>query len=152
MNSRVASRPGALARASRPVLARAAAALVVSGVCLLAAGCSTDETGSDETPQQFVDRAQLPSCGEVDLDQGAEIPAESLTCLEDAGDEGAELAVTRPTTEGDPIIEYYRVLPGGGWEAYIDATQDEFGGGWWYTECPDAEALVDLAKCEGSRL
>ena len=67
-------------------------------------------------------------------------------------EEGAELSVTRPTTEGEPITEYYRVLPGGGWEAYIDATEDSSGGGWWYTDCPDAETIEDLATCEGAPL
>ncbi len=51
-------------------------------------------------PQQFVDRETLPSCGEVALTQGEEIPAENLACLDEAGDAGAELAVTRPTHRG----------------------------------------------------
>ena len=91
----------------------AAAALTGALVALLS-GCAQGPATPAPTPTQFTDRAVLPSCGEVELGQGDEIPAENLTCLQDAADEGAELAVTRPTTEGDPVTEYYRVLPGGG--------------------------------------
>jgi hypothetical protein len=132
---------------------RAAAGVVlVAGVLLSLAGCAAGPAEPVETPSAFLDREELPSCGELELAPGEEIPAESLTCLEDAGDEGAELAVTRPTTEGDPVTEYYRVLPGGGWEAFIDGSQDRNGGIWWYTDCPDAEAIEDLAACEGAAL
>jgi hypothetical protein len=126
-------------------------------LCVLAgaaAGCAAGpvEPGSVPTPSQFTDRTELPSCGELSLAQGDEIPAENLECLEQAGAEGAELAVTRPTTEGDPVTEYYRVLPGGGWEAYLDGSMDRYGGQWWYTDCPDAETIEDLAACEGAAL
>lgn len=131
---------------------RIAAALAVCATVALTAGCGAEATGPQPTPQQFLDRESLPSCGEFTLAQGDEIPAEAFTCLDEAGEEGAELSVTRPTTEGEPITEYYRVLPGGGWEAYIDATEDSSGGGWWYTDCPDAESLEDLAACEGAPL
>jgi hypothetical protein len=130
------------------------AALALCGLCAMAAGCAAGpvQPGSVPTPQQFVDRETLPSCGEVTLTQGEEIPAENLSCLDEAGDAGAELAVTRPTTEGDPVTEYYRVLPGGGWEAYLDGSMDRYGGQWWYTDCPDAKVIEDLATCTGKPL
>lgn len=131
---------------------RAAAVLLVCGLAGVTSGCATGPTGPVETPTQFTDREALPSCGELELSQGDEIPGENLECLEGAGEAGAELAVTRPTTEGDPVTEYYRVLPGGGWEAYIDGSQDRNGGVWWYTDCPDAETIEDLATCEGAVL
>jgi hypothetical protein len=136
-------------------MSRARGALAVALMCALAAvtsGCAAGPAAPVETPSQFTDREPLPSCGELELAQGDAIPAENLECLEAAGDEGAELAVTRPTTEGDPVTEYYRVLPGGGWEAYIDGSQDREGGVWWYTDCPDAETLDDLAQCRGAVL
>lgn len=133
-------------------LTRTAVALVACAAVALTAGCAAEATGPQPTPQQFLDRESLPSCGEVTLSTEEQIPDESVTCLDEAGEEGGELSVTRPTTEGEPITEYYRVLPGGGWEAYIDASQDSFGGGWWYTECPEAENIEDLAACEGARL
>lgn len=129
----------------------AAAALTGALVALLS-GCAQGPATPAPTPTQFTDRAVLPSCGEVELGQGDEIPAENLTCLQDAANEGAELAVTRPTTEGDPVTEYYRVLPGGGWEAYIDGSQDSNGGIWWFTPCPEAKTLEDLATCQGGPL
>ena len=127
-------------------------ALTVCTLAALTAACSSGGGGPVETPQQFVDRDPLASCGELTLAQGEEIPEEAFACLTEAGEEGAELAVTRPTTEGEPITEYYRVLPGGGWEAYIDASQDSSGGGWWYTDCPDAQTIEDLAACQGAPL
>lgn len=132
----------------------AAAVLGLSAVGLMVAGCAAGpvEPGSVPTPQQFLDRAELPSCGEITLAQGDEIPSENLGCLDSAGPEGAELSVTRPTTEGDPVTEYYRVLPGGGWEAYLDGSMDRYGSQWWFTDCPDARDLEDLAQCRGTAL
>lgn len=128
------------------------AAGVLAAVAALSAGCAAEAAAPAPTPTSFLERAVLPSCGEVELGQGEEIPAENITCLEEAGPEGAELAVTRPTTEGDPFTEYYRVLPGGGWEAYIDGSQDPNGGIWWFTPCPEAQTLEDLAQCQGGPL
>ncbi|SFS03128.1 hypothetical protein SAMN04487846_1640 [Microbacterium sp. cf046] len=127
------------------------AALILCAAGAMMAGCASGpvEPGSVPTPQPFLDRTPLPSCGAITLAQGDEIPAENLDCLESAGDEGAELSVTRPTTEGDPVTEYYRVLPGGGWEAYLDGSMDRHGGQWWFTDCPDARGLEDLAQCRG---
>jgi hypothetical protein len=124
--------------------------LCATGAILV--GCASGPAGPVPTPTRFTDRAELTSCGTLELGPGEGIPAESIACLEDAGDAGAELSVTRPTTEGDPVTEYYRVLPGGGWEAYIDGSQDRNGGIWWYTPCPDAAELEDLAQCEGGAL
>jgi hypothetical protein len=131
-----------------------AAALIVGVVGLTLAGCAAGpvEPGSVPTPTQFAERAELPSCGTVTLAQGDEIPAENLDCLDSAGPEGAELSVTRPTTEGDPVTEYYRVLPDGGWEAYLDGSMDRYGSQWWFTDCPDARDLEDLAQCRGTAL
>lgn len=128
--------------------------LTLCAVAAATAGCAAGPVapGSVPTPARFTDRSELPSCGEVTLAQGDQIPAENLDCLESAGAEGAELAVTRPTTEGDPVTEYYRVLPDGGWEAYLDGSMDRYGGQWWYTDCPDAEAIEDLATCRGAAL
>ena len=131
---------------------RAAALMVMCAAGAVLAGCAAGPATPAATPTRFLDREELASCGVLELGQGEEIPAESLACLEDAGEEGAELSVTRPTTEGDPVTEYYRVLPGGGWEAYIDGSQDRNGGIWWYTPCPDAQELEDLAQCQGGAL
>jgi hypothetical protein len=131
---------------------RRSTAVMLCAIAALTTGCAAGGSGPVQTPRQFLDREELPSCGEVTLEQSEEIPEEAFSCLAEAGEDGAELAGTRPTTEGDPIIEYYRVLPGGGWEAYIDATEDSRGGGWWYTDCPDAETIEDLAGCRGTAI
>lgn len=126
--------------------------LCVAGAMMSGCAAGPVEPGSVPTPQQFLDRAELPSCGALTLAQGAEIPPENLDCLEAPGAEGAELSVTRPTTEGDPVTEYYRVLPGGGWQAYLDGSMDRYGSQWWFTDCPDADSIEDLASCTGVRI
>jgi hypothetical protein len=133
-------------------VARIAAGVLLCAGAMSMSGCAAGPAAPAPTPTQFLERAELPSCGQIELDAEEAIPEEELACLTDAGEEGAELSVTRPTTEGDPVTEYYRVLPGGGWEAYIDGSQDRNGGIWWYTPCPDAADLEDLAQCNGGAL
>ena len=104
------------------------------------------ETNGD-APAAFTERPVLPSCGSVELDQGEPIPQEAIDCLAGAGAGGAELIVTSPTVEGDPIVSYYRALPGGGIEVFSDMTQDAFGGGWGYELCEDATTVADGGGC-----
>ncbi|MEV4688064.1 hypothetical protein [Microbacterium sp. LWH3-1.2] len=137
--------------------AKRAAAVLLTGLCVPAlVGCvhGPGEPKGGPTPAAFLERDELPSCGAVELDQGEQIPSGDLACLEEATTAGAELAVTRPTVEGDPIAEYYRVLPGGGggWEIYTDMTQDRYGEGWWLNECPDALSMSQLGECTSTRL
>src|SRR5207253_11469017 len=67
-----------------------------------------------------------PPCPDVLLLQGEEIPDDAVACIEHAGPEGAELAVVRPTTEGDPYVMFYRVGHGiQGLEIWEDATRSE---------------------------
>lgn len=130
-------------------------AALLSALCALALSGCTAGPGAPKggpTPQAFLGREELPACGTVELDQGEEIPTGDIACLEEASVAGAELAVTRPSTEGDPITQYYRVLPGGGWEIYTDMTQDRYGEGWWLDECPDALSMTQLGECTSTRL
>ena len=91
---------------------------------------------STDAPAEFRDRDPLPACPAVVLDQGTQIPDASVACVEKAGPEGAELAVVQPTTEGDPIVTFYRVGPTiDGIEIWDDATRDTFGGGWHRAIC-----------------
>ncbi|MBW9120638.1 hypothetical protein JNB63_11065 [Microbacterium trichothecenolyticum] len=132
-----------------------ATAAALTGVSLLAlSGCvvGPGEPQGGPTPAAFLERAELPSCGSVRLGQGEPVPTEDIACLEEATTAGAELAVTRPTTEGDPFTVYYRVLPGGGWEIYTDLTKDTYGEGWWLDECPDALSMSQLGECTNTRL
>jgi hypothetical protein len=128
-------------------------AVVAAGVLLLG-GCAMAPTtrsgyeypfsvdiidesrASAAAPSEFRDRTPLPACEDVSLEQGTQIPDASVACIEQAGPEGAELGIVQPTTEGDPIVTFYRVGPGiPGIEIWDDATRDAFGGGWHLTRC-----------------
>lgn len=94
------------------------------------------------TPQAFLDREPLASCGEFTIEQGEQYPDDAMDCVEDAiGAGGAELVLTAPTVEGDPVTTWYRALPTGGVEMWSDVRQDKFAGegaAWYYTLCPSA--------------
>jgi hypothetical protein len=88
----------------------------------------------------FENRQVLPTC-------------ESWDCLQDAAGQqgnGAELALTVTTVEGDPITTYFRVKPGGEYEIFTDNTQDAFRGdpAWTYDVCPIPADV--RAGCTGS--
>lgn len=87
-------------------------------------------------PAAFQDRTPLPSCGSVVLGQRDPVgrTEPEIDCFEQAirRGAGAELVVTRPTVEGDPLIFYYRALPQGTVEYFVDATQDSFGSRTWF--------------------
>ncbi len=148
--------------------------LLLTGVTLLLASCAADPGGIEDigsstdvaqadssseeslpvpgaTPQAFLDRAQLASCGEFVLRQGESAPTTAMTCLENArGTTGAELMVTAPTVEGDPVVTWVRALPSGGLETWSDVSADRFAGegvSWHYSFCPDATSLASPGEC-----
>lgn len=91
---------------------------------------------SSDAPAEFKDREPLASCGDLELGQGEPIPKAAFDCLNDAHDTGAELVVAMPTTEGDPIVTYYRVGPDIiGMDVFTDATLDAYGGTWYVQHC-----------------
>ncbi len=107
--------------------------------------------GSDSDPVRaaFIKRAAYDTCGKVVLGQGETIGVAAATrrCLEDAraSGRGAELAVAVPTTEGDPIVHYVRVLPDRSLEVYVDPTADRFAGQsatWSHSTCTAGTALA----------
>lgn len=124
---------------------RVAVLVQVASGLLVVAGCAT--TGA---PAAFVDRAPLVSCGDVQLDQGESVPDDLYRCLDDAAATGAELVVTMPTTEGDPIVHYYRVGPQiDGVELFVDATRDAFGSRRWvHLLCPEATSASAPGECQ----
>ena len=71
---------------------------------------------AEQAPAAFRQRSALPQCTAITVSQGQPVPTALKDCLlsSDAQREGAEVVVTSPTTEGDPIKTYYRALPGGG--------------------------------------
>ena len=105
--------------------------------------------GSDSVERQWASRESLPSCGSVRLvEEPLRVAAQKeVTCLDRAleSGRGAELAVRFSTVEGDPVAEYYRVLPDGSAEVYVDSTEDEFGEQKWsYSRCGTPESALDV--------
>lgn len=91
---------------------------------------------SPDAPAAFKDRPTFRSCGQIELEQGATIPPARIACLSATPAEGRELVVVSATTEGDPIVRYFRTGPDlTGVEIFEDATGDRFGGGWQHTVC-----------------
>ncbi|MCR2811068.1 hypothetical protein [Microbacterium sp. zg.B185] len=98
----------------------------------------------DPGPPAFRQRDPLPSCGTVELTQGEQTPADAIACVDGAGAAGAELVVTAPTVEGDPVTTYFRALPGGGIEMFVDLSEDMFAGersSWLHVSCPLATSI-----------
>ena len=103
------------------ILVQVLGGLLVAGACATtgsqppADGVPTPSgargAGDAVAPAAFVGREPLQSCGDVRLDQGESVPDDLYRCLDEAAATGAELVVTMPTTEGDPIVSYYRVGP-----------------------------------------
>ncbi|MGY2066912.1 hypothetical protein [Blastococcus sp. SYSU DS0619] len=128
------------------VLAGALGLAVLAGIVWVFVAVNTDGV-----PGGFEARSELPACGEVEWqavvagDGGP--PAE---CLESALREGrgAELVVRSSTAEGDPITTYYRSLPDGGLEWWLDARDDGYASSpWTYARCPDATSLLAEGPC-----
>jgi len=104
-------------------------------------------------PSPPAQAAELPQCPALAVGQGEPAPTSS-SCLFSgtAEEDGAELVVTAPTTEGDPIRTHYRRLPGQpGLEVLVDSTDDRYGSSTWeHQTCPDATSLSELGTCTGS--
>jgi hypothetical protein len=69
------------------------------------------------------------NCGKYVLSQGETEPADAYRCFIEAVGAGhpAQLEVTRPTTEGDPIPVSYAGHASGEVERITDSRQDAFG-------------------------
>jgi hypothetical protein len=121
---------------------------LVLAVVLVVSGCGGQDEQSE--PAWFADRQALPSCDAVVLDQGDVVPETATECLFGDNDpSGAELVVQSPTTEGDPVVTYYRRLPGAAsLDVMTDMTGDQNGSqGWSWSTCPGATSLTDLEDC-----
>ncbi|MFB7356184.1 hypothetical protein [Streptomyces gardneri] len=127
------------------IRARLAAVTLTS---LLVAGCGTL---NDPVKERWESRTEFSRCGEVSLDQGEEMQkqaAREIACLQRAlkNGESAELKVSYPTVEGDPIREYYRLTPQGRLEVYTDSTDDHYSDQKWsFTECYTPEWLAEIS-------
>ena len=131
----------------------ASAAIILSG-CQTASGADViEESRSDSSaPDSFRDRTELPLCRDVVLDQGESLGPEALECLERGyAENGAELAVASPTTEGDLIVSHFRITPNAAsLQIFIDTTRDTDGGGnWQASACPLPQGVDSIAACLG---
>ena len=101
------------------------------------------------TPAFVSDRPTLEPCGTITLGQGETVPDDVWACFDERAATGAELVVSRPTTEGDPIVTYYRAGPGiTGVEVLTDSTADAFGPRTWTHElCARLDGAHDPRDC-----
>lgn len=105
---------------------------------------------SDPVEQAWSSRDPLPSCGSVSLGHFDSLERDArgeLTCLRSALDsgEGAELRINHITLEGDPVTSFYRVTPGGAFEAYADNTEDPNSDQrWTYFQCNQPHSVPDF--------
>lgn len=106
---------------------------------------------SDRVPSAFHDDVPRDSCGELTLTQGEQIAAEALDCMDAAvGKRNVELAVSSPTTEGEPIIVFYRTSTNSdGVEIFVNGEYDKFGSrDWSHSVCPKTMTRVALEGCQ----
>lgn len=116
---------------TRAVLGGATTVVGVVGVLVAALTACQQGVGAAERPATSTEApGQVSSsCGEVRLARGEHVPDAAWTCLDAALASGraTRLVVTRPTTEGDPLVLTYRV--GGdvrGLEIATDSSADRF--------------------------
>jgi hypothetical protein len=81
------------------------------------------------TPAEFLERAELPACGQEVVERTIEgdlHDAEATECFLAAYEAGepAEFISDSPTPEGGRIRTIYRLLPSGEVEVFYDPTQD----------------------------
>lgn len=145
------------------VVNRWASSTLLVGIAILLGGCVSPGHMPEEWPEDPIERSRrsasapaeiqnpelLVSCGAFWLDHDTELPATAFDCMNEAFDSGAELAFVRPTTEGDPVVIFYRVGPGvEGLDIFEDATLDSYGGRWWISHCPDTLDVRNPKGCE----
>ena len=105
---------------------------------------------SEKAPDGFSNALPRKSCGDVTLNQGEKIPTTAVDCIDAAiGSLEAELVVVSLTTEGDPVVAFYRTAVGTlGVEIFTDGEFDRFGPKTWTHEnCPQTTTLTSLQGC-----
>ena len=105
---------------------------------------------SERAPDAFNNALPRKSCGDITLDQGKKIPTNAVECINAAiGSLEAELAVVSLTTEGDPIVAFYRTAAGTlGVEIFTDGEFDRFGPKTWsHQNCPQTTNLMSPLGC-----
>jgi hypothetical protein len=101
--------------------------------------------GSASAPRSFREREELPSCGHLALTSVRGLDPRTFDCLVSPGAQGTELIVLRRTVEGDPVVRYYRAVPGiEGIEVFSDDTLDSFGTTGWSRRVRTLDQLAKL--------
>ncbi|GGN10903.1 DUF4362 domain-containing protein [Actinoplanes campanulatus] len=100
--------------------------------CAALAACSEPAPSPSQATTPRADpstAAVVTDCGTFDLPQGEDLPDSAARCLVEAVRAGhpAQLKVTRPTVEGDPIPVSYAAGADGRVEVITDSRQDGFG-------------------------
>lgn len=89
----------------------------------------------DEAPFEAYTLGDAHWCGAEQLGQGFEEPGNQAArrCLVEALEAGTEAVFvrSRPTVEGDPIIQVIRSTAESTLDVRVDATRDAFGSGRW---------------------
>ena len=123
--------------------------LSMACVLLALAGCSV--LGDDPVREQWEERQEATSCGEVVLELGERLQQSGrsgVACLRAAFESGewAELKVVSFTDEGDPITRYYRISADRTTEVYTDSTEDQFGDqSWSFASCEHPRSALDVS-------
>lgn len=141
------ARKGAIGLAAVALLAVSGCASTFPGPQNLPKDLFAAARSSPKAPHGFVDGVKRESCGEITLDQGESLPTDTVDCINAAiGVADAQLAVVAPTTEGDPVVTFYRTsASAGGVELFVDAEYDRFGSGSWTHETfPTATDITAL--------
>lgn len=142
--------------ARRTCAIRSIGASAAIGVALVLTSCTTSAYPTPRAPSGDPIQAAraLPdapgaiqgavaaaTCGQFALGQGEDVPAEAVACLDAsaAGGSEAELAWSRPTAEGDPIV-YFAIAAPRNENVVLFRTNhfDSYGGsfGWTTQACP----------------
>lgn len=128
---------------------------VAAAICLLVAACGPPPSSiSADTivlggtvPPDVARRIPLPACGiETATTQAGPWNVEARQCFLAAYRAGrpAELLVTRPTVEGDPIRTLFRILGPGRAEVFVDSTRDAWSARTWERfVCPSLVVSFD---------
>jgi hypothetical protein len=108
---------------------------------------------STPAPAEFTNRVSLQSCGEATPRgplpaMNERFPSPAIDCLiAGQNGDGGEFVLRTFTTDGEPVVTYFRVLPGSSEvEVFVDDSKDKFRGGagtgWSRFTCP----VPDLSR------
>ncbi|MGT2426912.1 hypothetical protein [Amnibacterium kyonggiense] len=112
-----------------------------------AASVIARSTDSPNAPAAFKDRSPARSCGRIEVEQGATVPADRIACLAATPAGDRELVVVSATIAGGPVVRYYRTGPDvDGVVIFEDGTAVRPGGRWRRIDCRSGR-IDQLGAC-----